>query len=259
MPKLVGLNCTVCGECISSTLDAEFCMDCKNPVHHDCKRLAHEANDYCALCGAPRGRSDLHAEVPGTTPDDALSNSPRPLSHLFSFTGRATRSTYFVHTFLDGFAILALVICIDILIRPLGQVGEILATVSILGVFAVCMWSEIAVTVRRLHDLDRPGSHWFLMIVPIYNIYLNLVLLLKAGTVGPNNYGEDLVGSEYSEVENLLVAASRLEMSGDWNRAFALYQEAYEKLAGQPDEEYAINCIKRLQEKIILAQTPDSS
>ena len=114
-------------------------------------------------------------------------------------------------------------------------------------------------TVRRLHDIDRPGSDWFLLIVPIYNIYLSALLVLKEGTVGPNRYGEDPVGSGYSEDENLLIAASRLEMTGDWNRAFELYREASEKLAGQPNEEYAINCIKRLQQKIALARAPDST
>ena len=46
--------------------------------------------------------------------------------------------------------------------------------------------------VKRLHDLDRPGWHYFLCLVPIYGFpYLGLVLLFKRGTVGPNRYGLD--------------------------------------------------------------------
>lgn len=45
--------------------------------------------------------------------------------------------------------------------------------------------------VRRLHDLDRPGTHYWLLLVPFYNIYLGLLLLFKKGTEGPNRYGED--------------------------------------------------------------------
>ncbi|MBW2341359.1 MAG: DUF805 domain-containing protein [Deltaproteobacteria bacterium] len=45
--------------------------------------------------------------------------------------------------------------------------------------------------VKRFHDLDRPGSHLLLYLVPIYNIYLAFVLFLVPGTVGSNQYGED--------------------------------------------------------------------
>jgi uncharacterized membrane protein YhaH (DUF805 family) len=46
--------------------------------------------------------------------------------------------------------------------------------------------------VKRLHDLDRPGSHYFLMWIPIYNLYLALVLLFQSGTRGANRYGDVL-------------------------------------------------------------------
>lgn len=45
--------------------------------------------------------------------------------------------------------------------------------------------------VKRFHDLDRPGVHYWLLLIPLYNIYLGLVLLFQKGTTGPNKYGED--------------------------------------------------------------------
>jgi len=45
--------------------------------------------------------------------------------------------------------------------------------------------------VKRLHDLERPGAHYWLLLIPVYNIYLALVLLFKRGTSGPNRYGDD--------------------------------------------------------------------
>ena len=45
--------------------------------------------------------------------------------------------------------------------------------------------------VKRLHDLGKPGWQYFLMYVPLYNIYLGIVLLFVKGTAGPNEYGED--------------------------------------------------------------------
>ena len=32
--------------------------------------------------------------------------------------------------------------------------------------------------IRRLHDLGKPGTHTWLLLVPMYNIYLQLVLCL---------------------------------------------------------------------------------
>ncbi|WP_187296404.1 DUF805 domain-containing protein [Tepidibacter mesophilus] len=52
------------------------------------------------------------------------------------------------------------------------------------------------VTVQRLHDLNRPGVHYFLTWIPIYSIYMCFVLFSKKGTDGPNQYGEDPLVSQ---------------------------------------------------------------
>ena len=64
-----------------------------------------------------------------------------------------------------------------------GAVGSIIGLVGgVLSAFAV---------VKRLHDLDRPGSHFWLFFIPFYNIYLGLLLLFKSGTDGESRYGPD--------------------------------------------------------------------
>ncbi|MCI0452350.1 MAG: DUF805 domain-containing protein [Candidatus Latescibacteria bacterium] len=45
--------------------------------------------------------------------------------------------------------------------------------------------------VRRLHDLGKPGAHGWLLLVPMYSIYLQLVLLFAKGVEGHNQYGPD--------------------------------------------------------------------
>ena len=45
--------------------------------------------------------------------------------------------------------------------------------------------------VKRLHDIGRPGSHYWLLLVPIYSLDLGLALLFKKGMEGPNEYGSD--------------------------------------------------------------------
>ena len=111
------------------------------------------------------------------------------LFDLFTFDGRANRAWYFWHIVLDDLAIFSALLALVL-------VGSILETPALvilpaLGVVFGGSLAAIAVTVRRLHDLDRPGWHWWLLMVPLYNFYLGLMLLFAKGTVGANRYGPD--------------------------------------------------------------------
>ena len=110
---------------------------------------------------------------------------------LFSASGRANRAWYFWHVVLDDFAILTAVI----LMAVLGVVVGPLAAIPMLGVVAAGGWAGVAITMKRLHDIERPSWHFLLMMVPIYNVYLGLLLLFKQGTIGPNQYGPDPLGA----------------------------------------------------------------
>ena len=57
--------------------------------------------------------------------------------------------------------------------------GVGLAGCLLQGIFAV----------RRLHDLGKPGWHFWLFLVPFYNIYLSLVLCFTKGSNDTNPYG----------------------------------------------------------------------
>lgn len=107
---------------------------------------------------------------------------------MFSFEGRANRSWYFWHQLLDGFVITALVMILVVVGVVTGHMAVVLPAMGILigGVVA-----GAAVTVKRLHDLDRPAWHLVGLLVPFYNIYLSLVLLLERGNYGFNDYGQD--------------------------------------------------------------------
>lgn len=43
--------------------------------------------------------------------------------------------------------------------------------------------------IRRLHDMDRSGWQYIMVIIPLVNIYITLVMLLQAGTPGENSFG----------------------------------------------------------------------
>ena len=110
------------------------------------------------------------------------------LLDLFSPQGRANRSWYFWHIILDDLAMLT---AGGALIALSVITGIPLFILPALGVFAAGVWAGVCITVKRLHDLGRPGWHWWLLMVPLYNIYLGLVLLFQKGVDGPNQFGPD--------------------------------------------------------------------
>ncbi|MBP5457549.1 MAG: DUF805 domain-containing protein, partial [Paludibacteraceae bacterium] len=55
----------------------------------------------------------------------------------------------------------------------------------------------ISVTIRRLHDVNKSGWHFFNILKPIVGIIWLLVLLFKAGDKGDNKYGPDPKAIEF--------------------------------------------------------------
>ena len=47
----------------------------------------------------------------------------------------------------------------------------------------------LAVTVRRLHDIDRSGWWYLLSLIPIIGILVLLYWYIQPGTEGPNQFG----------------------------------------------------------------------
>lgn len=113
---------------------------------------------------------------------------------LFTLDGRANRAWYFWHIVLDDVVIFTLVMAMMVIGVVLGDAVAVLV-LPFVGALLGVSWAAIAITVRRLHDLGRPGWHWWLFMIPLYNIYLGLVLLLQKGTPGPNRYGADPLGA----------------------------------------------------------------
>ena len=53
------------------------------------------------------------------------------------------------------------------------------------------LYPGLMLTIRRLHDLDKPSWWCIGMFVPIVNFLLLFFLLFNRGTNGPNRYGPD--------------------------------------------------------------------
>lgn len=98
----------------------------------------------------------------------------------FSFKGRINRTQYFPTIFL-------LSIFSNNIDTDIGYIKSIF-------LYAVCIIFAIAgicLTVKRLHDIELPGTLVLLLLVPILSTLLIVFLIFIKGTLGPNRYGDD--------------------------------------------------------------------
>jgi uncharacterized membrane protein YhaH (DUF805 family) len=104
-----------------------------------------------------------------------------------NFVGRAARSEYW---FWILFTILASIVAtlIDLaLFRSMNF--NPLSTIVSLGT----LLPTLAISARRLHDLDRT-AWWLLLIITVIGDILLLIWFCLRGTTGPNRFGPDPLG-----------------------------------------------------------------
>jgi uncharacterized membrane protein YhaH (DUF805 family) len=104
-----------------------------------------------------------------------------------NFSGRASRSEYWFWTL---FVVLLSIVAglIDLALFRSLDFSPLQSLVG-LGLFL----PGLAVSIRRLHDLDRTGW-WFLLVFTIIGAIVLLVWNCMRGTIGPNRFGPDPLG-----------------------------------------------------------------
>ena len=116
---------------------------------------------------------------------------------LFTPRGRLNRLKYFIFLL-----IVTAVTTIGNQITIASFAGRVsdqkLIETAIIWSVVQCIFT-IFPAIKRLHDLDRPGDNIFLFLIPIYNIYLGLLLLFKPGDEGHNKYGPNPIGKNFFE------------------------------------------------------------
>lgn len=106
---------------------------------------------------------------------------------FFSFSGRVARAAYFLAGLLLAVA-QAFLLYRFTLVAPDSAAGQGWA-VSFWAVFLVSLWSNVALGVKRLHDIDKPGLYAVALFVPVVSIAAFIALCAMPGTPGPNRYG----------------------------------------------------------------------
>lgn len=101
------------------------------------------------------------------------------------FSGRATRSEYWWFVL---FIILAYIV-----IAALASVIPDIASIGIILFGLGTLIPQLAVGVRRLHDLDKSGWWMLISIIPIVSLVL-LYFFVSKGTDGDNNFGSPSEG-----------------------------------------------------------------
>jgi uncharacterized membrane protein YhaH (DUF805 family) len=102
------------------------------------------------------------------------------------YAGRMKRLAYFGGVVVTAAAAFALLKGVGFYQMRTKEESAAYFTVAVVLLAALAATGVL--TVRRLHDLDRPGRHYWWLWVPVYDVYFLLVLLFKAGNEGTNRY-----------------------------------------------------------------------
>ena len=105
---------------------------------------------------------------------------------ILSGEGRATRRDYFACSIVFSLA----GYLIGIGMKNMYSIG-IVGMLFLITFLVLIIWLQIAISIRRLHDMDKEGGLAFLLLIPIVSIGLFFYLVYKNGTKGENKYGID--------------------------------------------------------------------
>ena len=187
-PIVVPVTCKECGQSVSP--NAVTCPNCGAPLKatrkcSECGKQIPEDAESCPYCGYS---GKVSAAPNGEQPRLTFSES---LSVCFSkkyatFTGRARRSEFWY------FYLFNMIISFSLNILMSAFMGS-----SMYMVMMVILWlyslavlvPNLAVTVRRLHDIGKSGWNFLWVFLPIIGVILLLIWLVKDSSKGENKYG----------------------------------------------------------------------
>ncbi len=107
---------------------------------------------------------------------------------FFKFSGRVSRSAYFLAG-LQLAIVQAFLLYRFTLVPQESTAGQMWA-IAFWLVVIVSVWSSVALGVKRLHDMGRPGLLAAALFVPVVSLIAFIALCLIPGETGPNRYGE---------------------------------------------------------------------
>ncbi len=104
------------------------------------------------------------------------------------FEGRADRREFWMYTLFNTGIVIALWL-VDLIVFKKGYS----VFLSIYALFKLI--PELALSVRRLHDIDKSGYHLLYGLIPVVGSIYLIVLFCRDGTPGMNQYGTSTIAS----------------------------------------------------------------
>jgi len=113
------------------------------------------------------------------------------LENYANFNGRARRSEYWWFALMNALILLFFGILIGVSISMENDILMYVFVTLFVIYFLATIIPNIAVTVRRLHDINKSGWYYLVSFIPYVGGIWILILTCTNGTVGLNNYGHD--------------------------------------------------------------------
>ena len=102
------------------------------------------------------------------------------------FSGRARRAEYWYFVLFN----IIVAIVLSLIDTLLGTFNFMQGVGLLSGLYSLAVLiPTLAVTVRRLHDVDRSGWWIFINLIPLIGFIVLLVFAVTDGTPGSNRYG----------------------------------------------------------------------
>jgi uncharacterized membrane protein YhaH (DUF805 family) len=108
---------------------------------------------------------------------------------FFGIAGRVSRLAYFLAGLFLA-VVQAFLLYRFTLVPEESAAGQFWAFLFWVAV-VISIWSNVALGIKRLHDMDRPGIFAVALFIPVISILAFVILCLFPGTDGPNKYGQD--------------------------------------------------------------------
>lgn len=118
------------------------------------------------------------------------------LSQYADFTGRARRKEYWMFYLFNVLIFLGFGVISALLSYLMGEAGAIIAVVIFVVYSLAIFIPGLAVTVRRLHDIDKSGWWLLLAFIPFGGLVL-FVFYCIDGTPSPNRFGASPKGLDW--------------------------------------------------------------
>jgi uncharacterized membrane protein YhaH (DUF805 family) len=100
------------------------------------------------------------------------------------FRGRARRSEYW------WWFLFQVLVSVSATILDLKFFATVFGMFSALTTL-ILLLPTLTVTMRRLHDIDRPGWWILIVVIPIGGMIMLVIMTCRRGTEGPNRFGPE--------------------------------------------------------------------